>query len=169
VSTRGLFGFKTEKDYYMCFSPTDSYPSGMGEYWYKLVKNEYDLNHMKQILDNVASINIKEEQKPSDLEDRMIEALGLSGKDECKKILDLYNEISSESDVGVFDALSEGRIDFFLNDKAFMKDALFCEWVYYYDYTTKKFIAINNREGEEHPINLDDSDWQKIFKMLELD
>lgn len=165
MGTRGSFGFKTEKNLYMCFNPMDSYPSGLGEYWFKVVKNEYDLNHMKEVLDNVATITLTE--GAPNLKEDMVRTLGLKDLKEAQKVLDEYEEIGAESDTGIFDALYEGRLDFFLNDKKFLDNTLFCEWAYYYDYTTEKFVIINNHEEKISSLSLNDEDWQKFFKMLE--
>lgn len=159
MGTRGSFGFKTERDYFMCFNPMDSNPSSLGEYWFRVIKKKYDLEHMKEALHACNTITLKLEGKK------------LTGDltDKPEEFLRTYDEISRESDTGIFDAVYEGRINIFLNDKEFMKNTLFCEWIYYYDYETKKFVVIDNHNEKEHSINLENTDWQKFFKMLELD
>ena len=164
MSTRGLFGFKTKKDTYLCFSPSDSYPAGMGKHWYKIVR-EYNLKHMEKVLDEIPSIDIINEGTGTNLEKDIASSLNIS-EEEAKKALEEYDNIYNESDAGIFDSINLGELDFFVNEKDFARDTLFCEWIYYYDYEKKMFVIINNQSGRQHEISLTQNNWQEFFKML---
>lgn len=158
MSTRGLYGFKTERDYYLIYSPSDSFPESLGEFWFNtLAKGHYDLNQMKNELHNCVNVVLNAEENP---EKQVEEKLSLS-KEEAKITIENFNNIAAKNDLAVFDAIYNEKLNYFLNDKKFMNDGLFCEWVYYYNYETERFVAISNNSEQYFTLNLTDNFWSK--------
>lgn len=165
MSTRGLFGFRIDDEYYMSFSPTDSYPNGLGKYWHSVVKNEFNLEHMKSSLLNSTVIDVHENDGAKGLAKSLAEKENIPF-DEADKIIDEYDEVAKNNDEGPFKAIHEGRLNLFFNDKEFMGNTLFCEFVYYYDYDIEKFVMIDNHEGMITELPLEDERWQKKFSVI---
>jgi len=159
MSTRGLFGFKVGETLYIQFSSSDSYPSGLGEYWHSKVSS-YNLEVMKEALLKSKNVIVEE---GGNLAEKLAEGLSIT-KLESKNLIEIYDEISN--DAGIFDSVYNGDTDLLLNDIMFMQDSLFCEYVYYYDYNKDEFVMLDRHEDSEVSMPLSDERWQNIFSVV---
>lgn len=160
MSTRGLFGFRLKGKSYLQFSPSDSYPSGLGKFWIEKIR-KYDLNKMKEVLINSNNIFVKENE---DFSKKLTEEMNVS-KDYANEIIEWYDG-HAKNGSGIFDALYEGITDLFFNDKAFARDSLFCEYIYYYDYDSNKFVMVDNHEENVIALPVESEDWQKNLSVV---
>ena len=135
MGTRGLFGIKVNDEYYLSFSSHDSYPSGLGFWWYEYL-SKVDLEKLKEKVLSSINVVFKEGSINKEVKEFLMKE-GLT-EEEAKKEIEIW-------DIGVvknpFHSLLEDETKVYFNDKEFMKDSLFCEYTYYYDYDKQRFYC----------------------------
>lgn len=144
MSTRGAYGFKINNELYMLYNAYDSYPEGLGkEFFLILNKNRDKLPLIKKSLLESENVVLSENG-----------AKNL----EYQSVIDTYDEkysMTIDSSFNIFLDLADNKIDVFLNDRQFINDTLFCEYYYYYNFDTEKFvIGGDNARGS---FSLDDT------------
>jgi len=118
MSTRGLYGFRVNEEYKLEFSPTDSYPAGLGLDVKEFIQ-QHTYTELKTIANALEAINEYD-----------LEKVGIDP-----------NVAASISD------WNDPTKLYYVDAKEFMKDHCFCEWVYIID-IDKKRLEVYNRDIE---------------------
>lgn len=143
MSTRGLFGFKHQEQYYAFYNQSDSYPSGLGrellQFYFSKVSDQDFLSSLQSIFSKVSS----------------------EARDVLYDVTTPY--FTAENAVKFLE--TEAHV--VRNDLDFLADSLFCEYAYFLDFTTKElycFQGFQDKQPEKHSIYDYTPTLKKAFK-----
>lgn len=164
MGTRGLYGFRTKGEDYLTFSPSDSYPDGLGQFWFDTCKSIKSKGLTKDLAEKLSNTNnfVIEEGKYNELVGKLAEHLNVT-KQSAEEYIHRYENFLKEDEFSVFNEIIQGNMNVFLNDKEFKKNGLFCEWCYIYDLDKDMFL-ISGRHSADLDLTL--KDWQEFLKMV---
>lgn len=163
MGTRGLYGLKINNEYYLSYNGYDSYPYGLGKFFFNFINNS-DLDKLKNNLLNIRNIFF-DNSEPDLLTNEISKLTGINNKELLEKKIHQYDEKVSNSR-NIFKLILNNELDFFINDSAFMDDKLFCEWVHYYDYDNEVFVSIQNSYGNIGEIKLNENYLDKVDRIF---
>lgn len=137
MGTRGLFGFRKNKQDKLCYNHYDSYPDGLGIEIMDYIKSHTN-EKMNEVYDDIKLFN----------NDKPIKDFTKEEYEEYKHILKEFGIKENLKGINNYDTLNDlistsikyGRLSFYDNKKSnerlmcddndFIKDSLFCEWAY---------------------------------------
>ncbi len=149
MSTRGIIGFRYKNKDYLTYNHFDSYPDGVGK---DILKEISKVENWGLIEDRIKELKLVDDGIPPTKEDIAMynehknTSVGNQGIDnqEVHTWYQLLRDIQ-----GTLKPYMNGSVKHMIDSSEFIKDSLFCEWVYIVNLDTMEFEVLVGFQKEK--------------------